>query len=117
MAAPGVRSAAIAITADGSKAYVAVERGQKSCTDRGCGGYLVALDLATGTPGKRIALPSSSPFGIAITPDGRRAYVTSEGSVVPITLANGTKGKPIRVGGVRTDIAIAPDGKTAYVTP
>ena len=61
--------------------------------------------------------------GIAITPDGKTAYVTSDESiVVPIDTATGTPGAPIRVGVNRPGlhdqpdgIVITPDGRTAYV--
>jgi YVTN family beta-propeller protein len=53
----------------------------------------------------------SSPFGIAITPDGKTAYVTNEGgsgSVTPITVATNTPGTPIAVGSEPYGIAITP---------
>jgi DNA-binding beta-propeller fold protein YncE len=65
---------------------------------------------------------------IAITPDGKTAYVVNyNDSVTPISTATGKPGKPIPVGGSPRagpphegsypvgQIAIAPDGKTAYV--
>jgi YVTN family beta-propeller protein len=60
------------------------------------------------------------PVAIAITPDGRTAYVVNEGSddVTPIRTATGTPLAPVRTGGVGSNpeyIVITPDGKTAYV--
>jgi YVTN family beta-propeller protein len=60
------------------------------------------------------------PLAIAITPDGRTAYVVNGGStnVTPIRTATGTALAPIRTGVVGSSpeyIAVTPDGKTAYV--
>ena len=57
-------------------------------------------------------------WGIAITPDGKTAYVTNTfpmSTVVPITTATNKVGKPIKVASGAEGIAITPDGKTAYV--
>ena len=51
--------------------------------------------------------------GIAITPDGKTAYVISSLGVTPINTATNNPGKLIKIPG--GDIAITPDGKTAYV--
>ena len=57
------------------------------------------------------------PVAIAITPDGKTAYVTNIGSgtVTPIATATNTAGTPIPVGSDPDAIAFTPDGKTAYV--
>jgi YVTN family beta-propeller protein len=58
------------------------------------------------------------PFGIAITPDGTRAYVVNTGSdtvSVIDTATNQVVGAPIGVGDVPLTIAITPDGTRAYV--
>jgi YVTN family beta-propeller protein len=59
----------------------------------------------------------SDPRGIAITPNGKTAYVTNESSdtVTPIATATNTAGPPISVGLFPWAIAITPDGTTAYV--
>jgi YVTN family beta-propeller protein len=82
------------------------------------------IDLATNTPGANIALPGSStsdPIGIAITPDGKTAYVAQNGSntVAPIDLATNTAGTDIVLAGSASGpyaVAITPDGGTAYTT-
>ena len=78
---------------------------------------MTPIDTATNTPGTAIPV-GSDPFGIAITPDGKTAYVTNDGSdtVTPIDTATNTPGTPIPVGSIPDGIAITPDGKTAYVT-
>ena len=57
------------------------------------------------------------PAGIAITPDGRTAYVTNSQSesVTPIELATNKAGTEIKVGERPFGIAITPDGRTTYV--
>ena len=54
---------------------------------------------------------------MAITPDGKTAYVVSYYShtVAPIDIETNTAGEAIAVGAAPQDIAIAPDGTTAYV--
>jgi DNA-binding beta-propeller fold protein YncE len=65
-------------------------------------GAVVAIDAATGTPGPAIGLHTSSDFmadGIAVTPDGKTAYVLSgEGGIYPISTATGRVGAAIEVG-------------------
>jgi YVTN family beta-propeller protein len=63
------------------------------------------------------------PDGVAITPDGKRAYVANRGAdsmlagtVSVITTATGVVSAPITVGNGPTGVAITPDGKKAYVT-
>jgi DNA-binding beta-propeller fold protein YncE len=84
------------------------------------GGTVTPISTATNTPGRPIHVgggPRSGAGQIAITPDGKTAYVTTGSSVTPINMATGTPGTPIHVGGgVTRGIAITPDGKTAYVT-
>ena len=66
-----------------------------------------------GDPGRQL-----SRSRVAITPDGKTAYVANEvsDSVTPIDTATNTPGATIPVGSVPFGVAITPDGKTAYVT-
>jgi YVTN family beta-propeller protein len=68
-------------------------------------------------PAKPAAAVGKMPTAIAITPDGKTAYVTNadSGTVTPISTATNRPGKPIKVGREPVGIAITPDGKTAYV--
>ena len=79
-------------------------------------GVVTPVNIATGTAGTPITV-GPMPTAIAITPDGKTAYVANEGSntVTPITFATGTAGTPIPVGNSPVAIAITPDGQTAYV--
>jgi DNA-binding beta-propeller fold protein YncE len=53
-----------------------------------------------------IALPDVAQ-GIALTPDGSTAWVTQQaGTLVPVTLASTTSGRPIRMGGHPSAIVI-----------
>jgi YVTN family beta-propeller protein len=83
------------------------------------------IDTATNTAGPAIRV-GPQPIAIAVTPNGRTAYVVnqnasvagpdiSDGTVTPITTATNTPGNPIKVGRLPAAIAITPDGQTAYV--
>ena len=63
-------------------------------------------------------IPVSATAGVAITPDGNRAYVTSpgEGTVSVIDTATNTVVATIPVGVGPIGVAITPDGTRAYVT-
>jgi YVTN family beta-propeller protein len=96
----------IAITPDGSKAYVATT-GANTATP---------INLTTGKAEKAITV-GSAPMGLAISPDGATAYVVNNGSgtVTPIDVSTNKAGKAIPVGSGPASIAITPDGTTAYV--
>jgi DNA-binding beta-propeller fold protein YncE len=113
---------AIAIAPDGQTAYVVNQISDS----------LTPIDLATDKAESPI-FPITSPYngnselaGIAITPDGQTAYVVNDrwqsstpNEVVPVDLATGKPGAPIKLGdpqGTPLNIAIAPNGLSAYVT-
>ena len=102
----GARAAAVAITPDGSKAYVVGDFDP---------GTVVPVDLRTRTTGSPIVV-GNVPRGIAITPNGRTAWVTNTGQVWPIDIATNRAGTPINVGDLLFNIAISPNGNVAYVT-
>jgi YVTN family beta-propeller protein len=98
------------------------------------GAALVALAAAgggiylaqSGSSGPEATTPSvssirvgNSPGGVAVSPDGRRAYATNyfdPASVSVIdTATNRTVGKPIPVGSKPQGVAVSPDGRRAYV--
>jgi YVTN family beta-propeller protein len=72
-------------------------------------GAVVAIRAAIGTPG-RVILAGTDPDAIAVTPDGKTAYVTNytNGTVIPISTATNTPGTPIPAGSGPRPIAIAP---------
>jgi YVTN family beta-propeller protein len=117
---------AIAMAPDG-KAYVAVQTDGRASHGFRFGYYFMSIDLATGRLGKPVKLLSGFPDAIAITPDGKTAYVTgySSDTVTPINLSTNRAGNLIKVSGkapgnyfsgLAFAVAITPDGKTAYVT-
>ena len=104
--AVGTQPTGIAITPDGTTAYVCIYSN----------GTVLPVTLATGTVGTAIAV-GSNPWTIAITPDGKTAYAGSRygTAVTPINLTENVPGAPITVESGAMGIAITPDGKTAYV--
>ncbi|MDI1289113.1 MAG: YncE family protein, partial [bacterium] len=104
----------IAITNDGSTAYVA-NKGSSSLTP---------IDVATNTAGAAIDLPGP-PIELEIAPDGNLAYVAISGSkpeidqVMPIDLTTSppTLGQAIKLTPKSQPhwIAFTADGQTAYV--
>ena len=59
-----------------------------------------------------------TPVDIAITPDGKSAYVANSGSnnVSVLTLATNLPGAPVTVDAGPLGLAVTPDGKTVYVS-
>jgi DNA-binding beta-propeller fold protein YncE len=81
-------------------------------------GTVTPFSTLTGRVFKAIKV-GNFPQAIAITPDGKTAYVLNQGSVTPVDLATsipGKKIKPVNRGYWPTAIAISPDGTTAYAT-
>jgi DNA-binding beta-propeller fold protein YncE len=98
--------ATIAITPDGTTAYVVNESS----------GTVTPIRTAANTPGKAIRVAGRLPELIAMTPNGKTVYVVSfSGVVTPIRVATDTAGPGIPVGGGAFAIAITPNGKTGYV--
>ena len=74
-------------------------------------GHQRALPTPDGGPGRHGAIEvGSSPWAIAITPDGKTAYVAvrESGTVVPTATATSAPGEPIKVGEAPYAIAITP---------
>jgi YVTN family beta-propeller protein len=103
---------AIAITPDGTKAYVCnYDKGKPA-------GTVTPITLASGAAGSPITV-GAEPNAIAITPDGTKAFVSNynenkASSVTVITLSSGAT-STISVGNGPYGVAITPDGSKAYV--
>ena len=71
---------------------------------------MTPIETATNTPGAAIPV-GSVPIGVAVTPDGKTAYVTHEDSdsVTPIETATNTPGAAIAAGSRPEGVAVTPD--------
>jgi YVTN family beta-propeller protein len=74
---------------------------------------LAVFDVATGAKVRTIDLPHDA-FDIAIAPNGRRAYLSTDGGLDVVDLATGSVVKTIP--GLAGDVAVDPDGKRVFVT-
>ena len=84
-------------------------------------GSVTPIDTATNTIVRKITIPLP-PLDVVITPGGRTAYVSTDGSgagrrgyVYPVNTATGKVGKRIPVGVFSAVMAVTPNGKTLYV--
>ncbi len=121
---------AIAITPNGHTAYVTESRFASS---NGPGSNrtddVVPIDIATDKVGAPIRV-GLGPISIAISPDGRTAYVANMGTshtdrgrmvvaddytVTPIDTSTNRPGRSIYVGPGPGAVAVSPDGNTLYV--
>ena len=77
------------------------------------------IDTATNTViGSPIPV-GGSPYGVAVTPDGSKVYVTNDlSNTVSVidTTTNTVIGTPIRVDVNPFGVAVTPDGSKVYVT-
>jgi hypothetical protein len=102
----GANPQAIAITPDGSTAFVA-NYGSNSVTP---------ISTAAGRPGPAVPV-GQAPNSLAVTPGSTKVFVVGGDSdtVTAITAATGRAGRGIPVGYSPAAVAISPSGGTAYV--
>lgn len=97
----------IALAADQTELYVASESGRVD-----------VLDVASLNRLRGLSFVSLRPFGLAVTPDGTRLYVTSPttGQVAIIDRGSGTMLRTLATGGTPRRIAFDATGSTAVVS-
>jgi hypothetical protein len=78
--------------------------------------WVVPVNIATSRSGRAISAHADCDGDLAISPDGRTAYLYDYGVVVPISMRNGKVLKPIVAGGKLTllRLEIDPYGRIAY---
>jgi hypothetical protein len=117
LAAIAVIVAAISVTSVSHRpAFVATLRPTGAIIYVAASNGMTPIATATNTRGKPIKI-GAIPTAIAITPDGKTAYIADEhpATVTPVATATNTPGQPIEIGGFPWAIAITPDGRTAYI--
>jgi YVTN family beta-propeller protein len=112
---PGLGPNTVAFTPDGAICYVANWQ-----TDNPAGSSVTPIQVAKGNASGTV-LPSIAvglnPNWVAVTPDGKTAYVANKGSrsITPIDVATGTAGAAIGLPGQPIQMEISPNGKLAYI--
>jgi DNA-binding beta-propeller fold protein YncE len=111
----------LAVTPDGKSTYVTeIANGSilQYTVDPGSGALSPKTPATVAAGG-----PTAFPFGIAVTPDGKSAYVPTfnagvrQYNVDPLTGVLSAKTPPAVVAGDTPEgVAVTPDGKSAYVT-
>ena len=117
LAAIAVIAAAISVTSVSHRpAFVATLRPTGAVMYVAASNGMTPIATATSTRGRPIKI-GAIPAAIAVTPDGKTAYIADlhPATVTPVAIATKTPGKPIAIGGFPWAIAITPDGKTAYI--
>ena len=121
--------------ADAASGWVGLVANGSSSSDT-----LTPFDTSTNLPGSAIPLGGYIVASVAITPDGRTAWVAdlgqegtgNPGNLIPVDLFSDTAGSPVAIPAATTNsycqngnetivaglntLALAPDGRTAYVT-
>jgi YVTN family beta-propeller protein len=108
----------MALTPDGKFLHIA-NYGNPLFPARTDNNTVTVIDTATNAVAKVIPGVGSSPSGIAITPNGKFAFVTSyasQGTVAVIDIAAGAVIQTLSVGTLPSEVAIDPAGTYAYVT-
>src|SRR5262245_13987734 len=117
----GLYPAGVAVTPDGKTAFVTnfgPFTNLDPSTPEGIG-TVSTIDVKTGTKDFTDIAVGSGAVGVAVTPDGKTAFVANRASGTVSTIDVDTKSKSltdIPVGANPNGVAVTPDGKTAFVT-
>ena len=117
LAAIAVIVATISVTSVSHRpAFVATLRPTGAIMYVAASNGMTPVATATSKRGKPIKI-GAIPAAIAMTPDGKTAYIANvhPATVTPVATATNTPGKPIEIGGFPWAVAITPDGRTAYI--
>jgi YVTN family beta-propeller protein len=117
----------VAVTPDGKTAFVTNFGPVTSLPEAidalleppGSPGTVSTIDVKTRTKDPTDIAVGALPAGVAVTPDGKTAFVTNLRSDTVSTIDVKTRTKDptdIPVGPYPADVAVTPDGKTAFVT-
>lgn len=112
----------IVLSPQGGTAYVIDQTTCHGCTGTVGISSLVPVNLGTGAAGHATTIAEGATgsgneaFQVALSPDGKTAYVMSGSGVVPVDLATRGKRAVIKIGNALSQIAISPGGGTLYVT-
>ena len=106
--AVGPSPSAVAVTPNAARLYVVVAGGSVAVIDTELAGVIATIPVGTSLFG--------GGSGVAITPDGRRAYVVAQAVLAVIDTATNTVVSHPDVGPSPAAVAISPDGRRAYVT-
>ncbi len=111
----GYETESMAVSGDGRRLYAALVAPGAAGGDR-----LLAVDTSTLKTVNKVSLPQAGPhFGMAVSPDGRRVYVSNlfdESVSVIDAQAMRQVGAPVQVGSAPARVAVSPDGRRVYVT-
>jgi YVTN family beta-propeller protein len=111
-----VRAAATAAGTVSSRGAPAVSSPGQPCSNPS--DSVLAIRVATSTLERVIKVGRGAfPDAIAITPNGKTAYVTlaSNDEVLPVSIAANKPGRAVKVGVFPDALAITPNGRTVYV--
>jgi YVTN family beta-propeller protein len=102
----GMQTSSTAVSADGTRVYVANNTGSIS-----------VIDGTTQSVIQTIPLPGASPISLGITPNGQRVYVANSGGTVSvIDTASLTLTQTITVSGAPYGAVVNPAGTRVYVS-
>jgi YVTN family beta-propeller protein len=96
---------AIRFSPDGTRAYATTN----------FNGSVVVVDTKTRSVLQTIKVGDGA-VGLAVTPDGTKVYVVSDGGLVAVDPTTGVAAAPIAIGPMPEQVAITADGKRAYVS-